>query len=64
MGMRQYMGTGRKTIEGASMLDFAIAYKLVIVKSYFKKKEEHLVIFRSGIARMQIDYLLMRASHV
>jgi len=39
-----------------------VAYDLSIVNSYFRKREEHLVTFKSGSARTQIDYFLMRAN--
>ena len=45
-----------------SILDFAVAYELSIVNSYFKKKEEHLVTFKSRDTRTQIDYFLMRVN--
>ena len=47
---------------GVSLLDFAVAYELSIVNSYFRKRDEHLVTFKSGSARMQIDYFLVRAN--
>jgi len=47
---------------GVSILDFAVAYDLSIVNSLFRKREEHLVTFKSGTARMQIDNFLMRAN--
>ena len=43
-------------------MNFAVAYELTIVNSYFKKKEEHLVTFKSGNTRIQLDYFLMRAN--
>jgi len=43
------------------MLDFAVAYDLLVVNSFFKKKEDHLVTFRSGSLRTQIDFFLTRA---
>ena len=43
------------------MLDFAVAYDLLVVNSYFKKKEDHLVTFKSGSLKSQIDYFLMGA---
>jgi len=49
-------------VEGVSILDFAMAYELSIVNSYFRKKEEHLITFKSGNTRTQIDYFLMRAN--
>ena len=45
-----------------SIFDFAVAYELSIVNSYFKKQEEHLVTFKSENTRTQIDYFLMRAN--
>ena len=48
---------------GVSVLDFAATYELQIVNSYFKKKEEHSVTFKSGNTRTQIDYFLMRADN-
>jgi len=39
-------GYGERNSGGVSILDFAIAYNLIIVNSLFKKKEEHLVTFR------------------
>jgi len=47
---------------GVSILDFAVAYELSIVNSYFKKREEHLITFKSSNTKTQIDYFLMRAS--
>jgi len=56
------LGYGVRNSGGVSVLDFAVAYDMSIVNSYFKKREEHLVTFSSGSARMQIDYFLMRAN--
>ena len=36
-------------------------YELSVVNSYFKKKVEHLVTFKSVKVRTQISYFLMRA---
>ena len=46
-----------------SILDFAVAYEFSIVNSYFRKKEEHLVTFKSGNIMTQIDYFLVRANN-
>ena len=48
---------------GVAILDFAVAYDLMIVNSLFKKKHDHLVTFRSGITKTQIDCFLIRASN-
>ena len=47
---------------GVSILDFAVAYKISIVNSYFRKREEHLITFKSGSTKTQIDYFLIRAN--
>ena len=41
-------GYGKRNNGGVSVLDFAIAYDLLVANSFFKKKENHLVTFRSG----------------
>ena len=56
------LGYGVRNSGGVSILDFAVAYDLSIVNSYFRKREEHLVTFRSRSARTQIDYFLIRAN--
>jgi len=43
------------------VLDFAVAYELLVVNSYFNKKEDHLVTFKSGSLKTPIDYFLMKA---
>ncbi|KAH0668323.1 hypothetical protein KY285_029529 [Solanum tuberosum] len=53
-------GFGERNGGGTSLLDFAKAFELVIANSCFPKKENHLVTFRSSIAKTQIDYLLLR----
>uniref|UniRef100_A0A1S3ZHN9 Craniofacial development protein 2-like n=1 Tax=Nicotiana tabacum TaxID=4097 RepID=A0A1S3ZHN9_TOBAC len=52
-------GCGVRNGGGTSLLDFARAFELVIVNSIFSKKEEHLITFRSMVAKTQIDYLLL-----
>nr|XP_016512320.1 PREDICTED: uncharacterized protein LOC107829368 [Nicotiana tabacum] len=45
---------------GTSLLDFARAFDLVVANSSFPKREEHLVTFRSTVAKTQKNYLLCR----
>ena len=40
---------------GVSIVDFVVAYKLLVVNSYFKKKENHLVPYKSGSIKTQIE---------
>jgi len=43
------------------ILDCTMAYDLLIINSFFKKNDDHLVTFKSGSTRTQIDFFLMRA---
>ncbi|XP_019235397.1 PREDICTED: craniofacial development protein 2-like [Nicotiana attenuata] len=52
-------GFGVRNGGGTSLLDFAKAFELMISNSSFSKRQEHLVIFQSMVARTQIDYLLL-----
>ena len=58
------MGTlgrfGERNEEGATLLDFARSFGLVVVNLGFPKKDDHLITFRSAIAKTQIDFLLLR----
>ena len=54
---------GDRNSEGVELLDFAIAFDLTIGNSLFKKRDDHLVTFRSGSCKTQIDYCLIKASH-
>ncbi|WMV09787.1 hypothetical protein MTR67_003172 [Solanum verrucosum] len=53
-------GFGERNGGGTALLDFAKAFELVIANSCFPKKENHMVTFRSSVAKTQIDYLLLR----
>ncbi|KAG5600776.1 hypothetical protein H5410_032146 [Solanum commersonii] len=53
-------GVGERNGGGTSLLDFAKVFELVIANSCFPKKENHMVTFRSSVAKTQIDYLLLR----
>ena len=54
-------GFGVRNSGGVVVMDFAIAYDLLVVNSLFKKREDHLVTFNSGSFKTQIDYFLTRA---
>ncbi|XP_070054758.1 uncharacterized protein [Nicotiana tomentosiformis] len=51
---------GDRNRGGTLLFDFARAFELVIVNSIFLKRKEHLVTFRSMVAKTRIDYLLLR----
>jgi len=56
-------GYGKRNNGEVVILDFVIAFDLIIVNSFFKKKMDHLVTFRSGSYKTHIDYFLIRANH-
>ncbi|XP_016566921.2 uncharacterized protein LOC107865079 [Capsicum annuum] len=51
---------GERNEGGASHLNFSRAFGLWIANSCFMKKEDHLITFRSSMAKTQIDFLLFR----
>ena len=50
-------GYGSRSQEGEDVLNFALAYDLLIANTVFKKRESHLVTFRSGQYSSQIDWV-------
>ncbi|KAJ0175133.1 hypothetical protein K1T71_009274 [Dendrolimus kikuchii] len=50
----------RRNSEGESLLEMATAYDLAILNTYFKKKDEHLITYKSGNNKTQIDFILTR----
>ncbi|XP_076921463.1 uncharacterized protein LOC143582871 [Bidens hawaiensis] len=59
-GVHGGFGFGNRNETGTDLLDFALAHDLGIINSFFKKRDSHLITFRSGGRNTQIDYLLMR----
>jgi hypothetical protein len=53
-------GYGGRNQEGEDVLNFALAYDLLIANTLFRKRESHLVIFQSGQQLSQIDFILAR----
>ncbi|XP_071727721.1 uncharacterized protein [Rutidosis leptorrhynchoides] len=53
-------GFGPRNEEGCSILEFAIAYELVVANSFFKKRDAQLATFHSGGRSTQIDFVLLR----
>ena len=57
-------GIGERNLEGESIVDFAMSFDMAIVNTFFKKKQEHLVTYRSGGRCSQIDYFLYNISRL
>jgi hypothetical protein len=53
-------GYGEQNQEGEDILNFAIAYDLMVANTFFRKKKSHLITFISGQHSSQIDFLLTR----
>ena len=45
---------------GDTNLDFVLAFDFVTSNIYFKKRDEHLITYKSGTSRSQIDFFLIR----
>ena len=57
--MRRY-GAGTRNKEGSMVVDFGKRMDLAIVNTYFKKKDEHKVTYKSGEKSIQVDYVMCR----
>jgi hypothetical protein len=53
-------GYGSRNQEGEDILNFALAYDLIIAKTLFRKRVSHLVTFSSGQHCSQINFILAR----
>ena len=48
--------------EGERILEYALAYDLFLGNTYFKKRDSHLITYRSGNTATQKDFMLFRKS--
>jgi hypothetical protein len=53
-------GYGSRNQEGEGILNFALAYDLIVANTLFRKRVSHLVTFSSGQRCSQIDFILVR----
>ena len=51
-------GAETKNKEGSMVVDFRKRMDLAIVNTYFKKKDEHRVMYKSGGKSTQVDYVM------
>ena len=54
------MGFGRMEpdVEGERILEYALAYDLILGNTCFRKRDTHLITYKSGNAATQIDFIL------
>ena len=53
-------GFGMRNKERSMVVEFAKRMDLAIVNTYFKKKDEHRVTYKSGGKSTQVDYVMCR----
>ena len=56
-------GLGVRNEEGIKIMDFATAYQMRLMNTYYKKRENHLVTYNSGGRRSQIDFIMLRKEY-
>ena len=59
-GVHGGFGYGSRNQEGEGILNFALAYDLIVANTFFRKRVSHLETFSSGQHCSQIDFILAR----
>jgi hypothetical protein len=59
-GVHGGFGYGSRNQEGEGILNFALAYDLIVANTLFRKRISHLITFSSGQHWSQIDFILVR----
>jgi hypothetical protein len=59
-GVHRDFGYESRNQEGDGILNFALAYDLIVANTLFRKRVSHLVTFSSGQHCSQIDFILTR----
>ncbi|KAK3563836.1 hypothetical protein QTP86_002735 [Hemibagrus guttatus] len=57
-------GIKERNLEGQMIVDFAKRMDMGVVNTYFQKREEHRVTYKSGGRRTQVDYILCRRGNL
>ncbi|KAK3522185.1 hypothetical protein QTP70_027006, partial [Hemibagrus guttatus] len=57
-------GDKERNLEGQMVVDFAKRMDMGVVNTYFQKREEHRVTYKSGGRRTQVDYILCRRGNL
>ncbi|KAK3541862.1 hypothetical protein QTP86_008193 [Hemibagrus guttatus] len=57
-------GVKERNLEGQMVVDFAKRRAMAVVNTYFQKREEHRVTYKSGGRRTQVDYILCRRGNL
>ncbi|KAK3530456.1 hypothetical protein QTP86_024366, partial [Hemibagrus guttatus] len=62
-GMGKF-GVKERNLEGQMVVDFAKRMDMAVVNTYFQKREEHRVTYKSGGRRTQVDYILCKRGNL
>ncbi|KAK3567338.1 hypothetical protein QTP86_019605, partial [Hemibagrus guttatus] len=57
-------GVKETNLEGQMVVDFAKRMDMGVVNTYFQKREEHRVTYKSGGRRTQVEYILCRRGNL
>ncbi|KAK3537003.1 hypothetical protein QTP86_032259 [Hemibagrus guttatus] len=57
-------GVKERNLEGQMVVDFAKRMDMGVVNTYFQKREEHRVTYKSGGRRTWVDYILCRRGNL
>ncbi|KAK3523473.1 hypothetical protein QTP86_033590 [Hemibagrus guttatus] len=57
-------GVKERNLEGQMVVDFAKRMDMAVVNTYFQKREEHRVNYKSGGKNTQVDYILCRRGNL
>ncbi|KAK3555021.1 hypothetical protein QTP86_005710 [Hemibagrus guttatus] len=57
-------GVKERNLEGQMVVDFAKRMDMGVVNTYFQKREEHSVTYKSGGRSTQVDYILCRRGNL
>ncbi|KAK3565142.1 hypothetical protein QTP86_000247 [Hemibagrus guttatus] len=57
-------GVKERNLEGQMVVDFAKRMDMAVVNTYFQKREEHRVTYKSGGRGTQVDYILCRRGNL
>ncbi|KAK3556599.1 hypothetical protein QTP70_010789 [Hemibagrus guttatus] len=57
-------GVKERNLEGQMVVDFAKRMDMGVVNTYFQKREEHRVTYKSGGRRTPVDYILCRRGNL
>ncbi|KAK3518092.1 hypothetical protein QTP70_033311 [Hemibagrus guttatus] len=57
-------GVKERNLEGQMVVDFAKRMDMAVVNTYFQKREEHRVTYKTGGRSTQVDYILCRRGNL